>query len=116
MNNDSISVKIRDDITLIINPGDRLDNSNANDMVKIICQAQSDGYKYIMLDFAGLEFISSSGVGSILGTIETSRNQGGDIIIYCASPKIMRVFEALDLSEYLTFCETEEKALKIEGN
>ncbi|MCP4704473.1 MAG: STAS domain-containing protein [candidate division Zixibacteria bacterium] len=88
--------------TVIIDVGKQLDNNNAHEMVEIISNAQSQGHKYIVLDMHQLEFISSAGVGSILGTIESSREIGGDIILSNASDAIMQVLEVLDLAEYLT--------------
>jgi anti-anti-sigma regulatory factor len=49
-------------------------------------------------------------VGSILGSVETSRAAGGDIILCNASEKIRHIFEILDLCDYLTIVETEEAA------
>ncbi len=61
--------KILNKDTIIIGAGKQLDNNNAHEMVETITDAQSKGYKFIVLDMKQLEFISSAGVGSILGTI-----------------------------------------------
>jgi stage II sporulation protein AA (anti-sigma F factor antagonist) len=87
--------------TLIINPGRMLDNNNAHDMVGTITEAQGSGFNYIILDMAELEFISSAGVGSILGTIEISRESGGDIVLCNVSRTIRHIFKVLDLVDYL---------------
>jgi anti-anti-sigma factor len=113
MSVNSITTKIINDFTLVIHPGERLDNNNAGEMVDIINRAYSDGYRFIMMDFQSLNFISSAGVGSILGTIETFRAADGDIIIYNLSPTIRHVFEVLDLIDYLTLHENEAKALEL---
>lgn len=93
-----------DDHTLAINPGQTLDNNNAYDMVESLTAAQADGYTVIIIDMAELEFISSAGVGAILGTVESFRERGGDIILCNASPAILHVLQILDLTEYLTLC------------
>lgn len=100
------------DFTLVISTGSRLDNNNAHEMIETINQAQSDGYKFILIDMTRLEFISSAGVGVILGTIDISREQGGDIVIYNASEAVLHVFEVLDLLNYLTIKESEAKAVE----
>ena len=102
MENKPITEKKHNDFTLIINPGSVLDNNNAHEMVDVITAAQDKGYKYIIIDMANLEFISSAGVGAILGTIETSREAGGDIILCNAAKTILHVLQVLDLAEYLT--------------
>jgi anti-anti-sigma factor len=94
--------------TVILNPGKILDNTNAHEMTESICSAQSKGFKNIILDMRVLEFLSSAGVGSILGTVEASRDMGGDIILCGPGDKILHVLEVLDLLDYLTVKPHEE--------
>lgn len=98
------------DNVLRIDTGKMLDNNNAHEMVATINEALEAGYHHIILDMGRLEFLSSAGVGSILGTVETAREAGGDIIICDASPTILHVLEVLDLSEYLTVIADREEA------
>lgn len=88
--------------TIIIDPGKQLDNSNAHILTDAIARAQGSGFKYIIIDMKKLEFISSAGVGSILGSAEVLREMGGDIILCNASENIMYVLSVLDLTEYFT--------------
>lgn len=88
-----------------INPGKTLDNNNAHTMVNCITDAQKNGYKFIILDMSELEFLSSAGVGSIIGTVEVSREEGGDIILIHVSDNIKHILEVLDLYEFLTVRE-----------
>ena len=96
--------------SVLLNPGRTLDNTNAHEMVEAITRAQGAGNKFIIVDMRELEFLSSAGVGSILGTIETSREQGGDLIICNASRSILHVLQVLDLLEYLTIVPDEQHA------
>jgi len=107
--------KVLKDDTLLINPGRVLDNNNAHEMVEIITKAQEGGYKFIIVDLAQLEFLSSAGVGSILGTIEISREAGGDIILCNLRPTIFHVLEVLDLVDYLTVREDTKEAASVCG-
>lgn len=109
------SHKILNENTIVIEPGQGLDNNNAHEMVEAISGAQSAGYKYIILNMELLEFISSAGVGSILGTIETSRDIGGDIVICNASDTILQVFKVLDLTDYLSIKHDEPEAIALCG-
>lgn len=103
---------LRDD-TLVISPGRMLDNYNADMMVEAITSAQGKGYRFIIIDMADLEFLSSAGVGSILGTVETSREMGGDIILCNVSDTILHVLKVLDLADFLTIKSTEKEALTL---
>ncbi len=88
-----------------------LDNNNAHEMVQIITSLQQRGVRCIIIDMADLQFISSAGVGSILGTVESSREAGGDIILAGPSETILHVFLVLDLLDYLTIKGSEQEAL-----
>jgi stage II sporulation protein AA (anti-sigma F factor antagonist) len=108
-----ISLRRVDEDVVIICPERVLDNDNAHEMSGAIIRAQSAGYRYIILNLSGLEFISSAGVGSILGSVESSRAMGGDIILCSASEKIRHIFEILDLCDFLTMVDSEETAMGI---
>jgi len=98
-----------------LNAGKTLDNNNAHLMVDAITESQASGYNFIIIDMSELEFLSSAGVGSILGTVEESRERGGDIIICNVSPTIMQIFNVLDLSDYLTIKTDRAAAMEFSG-
>jgi anti-anti-sigma factor len=97
-----------DEKTWMINPGKILDNNNAHEIADAISTAQSGDYQYIILDMKELEFLSSAGVGSILGSVEISRDKGGDIVLRNVPEKILHVLEVLDLLDYLTISSNEK--------
>jgi stage II sporulation protein AA (anti-sigma F factor antagonist) len=104
-----ISAKKLGTDTIILGPGRVLDNTNAHDMTEAICGAQADGFKNIIIDMRQMEFLSSAGVGSILGSVEASRDVGGDIVLMGPSQKIVHILEVLDLCDYLTL-KTQDEA------
>jgi anti-sigma B factor antagonist len=92
---------LRDDV-LLLKLGQKLDNNNAHQMVEEISSALESGYRYLIIDMTDLEFLSSAGVGSFLGTVETARAAGGDIILCNVSENITHVLTVLDVADYLT--------------
>lgn len=110
MSEHGFSTRVIKDDVLSIETGAILDNNNAHEMVSEITSALESGYRFIILDMSGLEFLSSAGVGSILGTVEISREAGGDIVLCNASPTIIHVLTVLDLAEYLTIRADEKQA------
>ena len=115
MDEQKITRYVITDETLVVKTSRMLDNNNAYVMAETITSAQAKGYKFIIIDMAGLEFLSSAGVGSILGTVETSREMGGDVILCNLSGTILHVLEVLDLADYLTIRPTEKEALTLCG-
>ena len=81
----------------------------------MITAAQAYGYRYVIIDMAQLEFISSAGVGSLLGTVGESRSAGGDIILCNVSENIMDIFNVLDLADFFTIRPDKVEAVALSG-
>ncbi|MBM3275786.1 MAG: STAS domain-containing protein [Candidatus Sericytochromatia bacterium] len=56
--------------------------------------------KSLVLDFAGLSFISSSGLGAIMAAQRQAQERGGEVVFACIQPEIRRVFDLFDLDEF----------------
>ncbi len=87
---------------LLVSPGRMLDNNNAPVMFETLKTALSQGFKYVIVDMSRLEFLSSAGVGAILGAVKVFRDINGDIIIINASETVLHIFQMLDIADYLT--------------
>ena len=107
---DSISEHILSDQTVAFNPGRILDANNAYEIVGAISSAQRQGFKYIILDLADVEFMSSAGIASIMGTLNSSRETGGDIVLCNVSPTILHSLTELGLSDELTIMTDDREA------
>jgi len=67
-----------------------------------------DGQVCVVIDMTKVVYISSAGIGVIVGMLKKFRDQGGgDVKIMHASPKILRVFESIGLTELVDFLTSE---------
>lgn len=57
---------------------------------------------HIVLNFAGLEFISSAGLRVMLLTQKKAKELKGEMLIQNVNPEIMEVFEMTGFSDILT--------------
>lgn len=115
MSNQPFILEPVNDFTMIINSGTRLDNNNAHALIETLTQVLSDGYHYIIMDMNALTFMSSAGIGSILGTVENFRSNGGDIVLCNVPGDIMHILRVLDLVDYLTVKTSTEDAAQFCG-
>jgi anti-anti-sigma factor len=60
------------------------------------------GQTEVWLNFSEVSFISSAGVGSLIASVGEYRDSGGDITITDLAPELLRVFELLDLLDFLS--------------
>jgi anti-anti-sigma factor len=66
----------------------------------------------ILLDCRLLNYISSAGLGAIMGLIETVRENGGDIMLCQLQKNVHEIFDTLGFTELYRVFATEEEALK----
>lgn len=97
----------------VVSPGKMLDNYNAGEMVEALVSARAGGVRFVIIDMAELEFISSAGVGSLLGTVSSFREQGGDLILCNVPPSVLHVLKVLDLDTYFTIRSGKSEALAL---
>jgi anti-anti-sigma factor len=60
------------------------------------------GTRQVELDFAQVDFISSTGIGTLIAAVGEYRDVAGDIVIANLSAELREVFEMLDLLDYVT--------------
>lgn len=65
----------------------------------------------IALDFSGVTFMDSSGIGMIIGRYKTVTALGGSLIIFDASEQIKRLLEMSGLSPLLIICDTLQRGI-----
>jgi anti-anti-sigma factor len=66
----------------------------------------------ILLDCRLLTYISSAGLGAIMGLIETVRANGGDILLCNLQKNVHEIFETLGFTELYRVFATEREALQ----
>jgi serine/threonine-protein kinase RsbW len=74
-------------------------------------QLKDQGRFQIVVDLQELAFISSSGLGAFLGTVNHFRRGGGDLVFVKLSPKIQKVFSMVGFMRVLTVLPSLEEGL-----
>jgi anti-sigma B factor antagonist len=71
----------------------------------------------ILLDCRLLNYISSAGLGAIMGLIETVRGNGGDILLCQLQKNVYDIFDTLGFTQLYRVFPTENEALQtLKGN
>lgn len=88
-----------------------LDASTANELDNLLARLLEEGYTKIVLNCAGLEYISSAGLGVFMGHIESYRAVGGDLRFCSLRERIATIVEMLGFPLIFHFfpdCQTAE--------
>ena len=110
MDKGSITQRVLNKETILLDPGPILDNTNVQEFVKTMTGAQNEGYRNIIIDMEHLDFISSAGVGAIFSRVQTARQRGGDVVLCNVSGSILYVLGELDVADHLTIKTSEQEA------
>lgn len=92
--------KICNDNEVVLNVSGRLDTTTAPSLETVVAETVV-ACEYLVLDFAGLEYISSAGLRVILKAQKTMAAKGGMKLLH-VNETIMEVFEITGFSDILT--------------
>lgn len=66
----------------------------------------------IALDFEKVHFVSSAGIGMLLGMTSTMREEGGEVWLTRVSQQVVSVFTLLNLDDFFLVMDTEEEIVQ----
>lgn len=62
----------------------------------------ANGARKLVIDCSAVDFISSSGVGSLVVSVSAFRAEGGDLILGRVTDSVLHIFEMLGLTDFLS--------------
>ena len=74
-------------------------------------EASSDGAKGIVLNFEGLDYMNSSGIGLLVTLLVRAQRQGQTVSAFGLTDHYRQIFELTRLDDAITIHDTEESAL-----
>jgi len=97
-------------ITVIVMDG-RLDAAQAKEFKNQMNALVDAGRIKVIIDMARVDFVDSSGLGSLVGALKLVNNCGGDIKIVSPRPEVRTIFELTRLHRIFDMFETLDIAL-----
>ncbi|UCF05483.1 MAG: anti-sigma factor antagonist [bacterium] len=98
--------RLEDGFYMIELEGD-LDTKGALVMEDLLTQLLEQKMYSVVLDFKKVPFVSSAGVGMLLGMVSSLRDEGGDVKFINVTPKIISVLRLLNLDDFFAIKEFE---------
>ncbi|MDZ7372508.1 MAG: STAS domain-containing protein [candidate division KSB1 bacterium] len=105
-----LRVGAREDIALLRLRG-FIDTTTAPEVHRILAQLQKEGLVNILVDMAGVGYVSSAGWGAFVGEIRDLREKGGDLRVAHMSPEVREVFEMLEFDRIIEAYDHIEEAI-----
>ena len=90
----------------------RLDSNTSQGFEKKIFQTISDGSKNMIVDFKGLDYISSAGLRVILKATKALKREEGKMLLCDMQDYVKEVFEIAGFDSFLPIVGTMDDALQ----
>ena len=106
-----ISMRKIENITIIKLTG-RLDASKSGHLLDQFNSLIEEGNKALAVDFADLDYISSSGLRIFLIVLKRLKTVEGRLVFFAMKEHVAEVFDLAGLSSHFPICSSEEEALR----
>tara|TARA_B100000586_G_C20109847_1_gene429293 strand:+ start:2395 stop:2751 length:357 start_codon:yes stop_codon:yes gene_type:complete len=108
----SVEVEEKEDYPIVHVKGE-VDVYTCPELQNKLNQVIDNGQIQIILNFKNLQYIDSTGLGTIAHTAQNIKNKNGQVHIICNTPQIKKIFRVSGLEKRnITIYETETDVLK----
>lgn len=97
---------------LVLYLSGQLDNAAAHEFASAIARYLETDERYILVNFAHLTYLSSSGLRILLGTAQQVDARRGKFLLCALAPALMQAIELVGFHKILNIYSTEHEALK----
>ncbi len=105
------AVRYRDG-TAVVDLPPTIDSTAEHALNDAYAAASSHGSKTVLLNFAGVDFLSSTGIALIVGILARARKDGRKINASGLSDHYKEIFEITRLADFMTIFPDETAAMK----
>jgi anti-sigma B factor antagonist len=96
---------------MIVSLNGRLDAYSSDDVERSITTLIDDGYIRIVVNFEGVDYISSSGLRVMLASLKLLKKAQGDLKLACLKPYVKEVFDIAGFTQLFGIYDREEEAV-----
>ena len=89
-----------------------IDTYNSNFFQKRVNRAVEAGYIRLIFHCGGLNYVSSTGIGSFTAFLKSVKPRSGDLVLLEIQPKVYEVFQLLGFSQFFNIRDTLDDAVE----
>lgn len=76
-----------------------------------LIELSGQGVRQVVVDLDEVEFLDSTGLGVLVGSLKRFRGNEGDLVLVCTQPRIMKVFEITGLTKVFSIHSSVDEAV-----
>ncbi|MFI5252330.1 MAG: STAS domain-containing protein [Bacteroidota bacterium] len=107
----TIKEKITDNIAVLTLHGDLVSEADTGKLKDKIHSLVADNMKRAVMDLSGIDYINSTGLGTLIATLTTMRNAGGDLRLARLGERVENLFVITKLVKVFDTYETVDRAV-----
>jgi anti-anti-sigma factor len=88
-----------------------IDTYNSNYFQKRVAKAIETGFIKLIFQCNGLNYVSSTGIGSFTAFLKSVKPRGGDLVLLEIQPKVYEVFQLLGFSQFFNIRENLDESV-----
>ena len=96
---------------LVVAPRGRVDSTTSGDLETRLLDVLGSGQRRLVLDLAGIEYISSAGLRVLLVVAKKLKTAQGDLVLCALTPAVRQVFELAGFLSIFQLEDSREAAL-----
>ena len=96
----------------VIAAGGEIDYSASPRLRGILHDAMESGCTTVLVDLTGATFIDSTAIGALLAAATKLDDLGRRLVIACAEPQIIEIFQIVGLDEIVSVHDSREQAVE----
>ncbi len=106
-----IKERIENDIAILTFKGDLLGEPDTTQVREKIHSLVNDEVKHVVIDLGNMNYMNSSGIGTLIAALTTMKNSGGDLRLANVGGKVQNLFVITQLVKVFDTYETVDRAL-----
>ena len=105
-----IETRVADGVTIVSCSGRIMFGDEANALRDALKKVLSST-RYVVLDFSGVTYIDSGGLGTLVGVYSSARSGGADIKLTGLGPRLRDVLQITKLATVFEVYDTDQQAI-----
>ncbi len=106
-----LELKFSDDVAIVRLSGKFLAGSDGPFLRQKVQDLIDAGSKKLVLDFADVPYIDSTGLGFLAGSHKAAQSAGINVVLASLNPHVRKVLDSVQLSQFFVIADTEAAAV-----
>lgn len=107
--------EVQEGTVTVVAPMGRIDSTTSGELDAKLQALAAAGQRRVVVDFSGVEYISSAGLRVLLTLAKRTRDTGGKLALSALDSSVRQVFDLAGFTALFSVCATRDEAVRLAG-